>query len=241
MINLYKRELKESLGSPLFYILCAIFIAITGWIFYYSVVGSNQMNQSSLTTNVLQPLFSTISSLFMFLTPLLTMNSFVEEKNNGTLDLLMRSKLGLWNIILGKYFAHMTLILFMLVLSLMFPLILMFSGYTDWGVVLSSYLGLILNISAYVVLGMFASSISGNQIVSGFISFALIFGVLLLNLAANSSHNFIVGQILNYLNNQFHFASFIKGSIRSFSFVYFISFIAVAMLFINKSLSSRRW
>lgn len=241
MINIYKRELREALSSPLFYILCAIFIGITGWVFYYSVLSSKEYVGSSLTTNVLLPLFGMIGSLFMFLTPLLTMNSFVEEKNSGTLDLLMRSKVGLWNIIFGKYLSHLTQIVIMLILSVMFPLILMFSGYSDWGIVLSAYLGLILNISAYILIGMFASSISGNQIVSGFIAFSMTLGILLLNLAANSSKNFIVGEILSYLNNISHFQYFVSGDIRSFSFVYFASFIGLFMLFINKSLSSRRW
>ena len=241
MFNIYKRELKEALSSPLFYILCAIFSAITGWIFYYKVLASKEVVGTTLTTNVLIPLFGIISSLFMFLTPLLTMNSFVEEKKSGTLELLMRSKVGIWNIIFGKFLSHITQISFMLVLSLMFPMILMFSGYSDWGIVLSGYLGLLLNISTYVLIGMFASSISGNQIISGFVSFSMIFGVLLLNLTANSTNNFIVGQILSYLNNNSHFMHFAQGDIRSFSFIYFASFIGLFMLFINKSLSSRRW
>ena len=241
MFNIIKRELKESLSSPLFYILCAVFSAMVGWIFYNYVLASKEHTGTSLTHNVLIPLFNVINFLFMIFTPILTMNSFTEEKKSGTLDLLLRSKVSVWNIIVGKFFSSLSLISLMLLLSLICPIVLMFSGYSDWGIVFSSYLGLILNIGCFIVVGMFASSLTENQIVSGFISFSIIMSILLLNLTANSTNNFIVGQIFSYLNNSFHFSFIIKGDLRSYSFVYFFSFIGLFMLFINKSLESRKW
>ncbi len=241
MLSIFKREFKESLSSPLFYILCAIFSAIVGWIFYNYILASKEHTGASLTQNVLIPLFNIISFLFMILTPMLTMNTFCEENKSGTLDLLLRSKVSIWKIIIGKFLSNLTMISIMLGLSFICPIVLMFSGYSDWGVVFSAYLGLLLNISCFVVVGMFASSLSENQIVSAFISFAILISILLLNLSANSTNNFIVGQIFSYMNNSFHFSFMVKGDLRSYSFVYFFSFIGLFMLFINKSLDSRRW
>ncbi|OUR98491.1 hypothetical protein A9Q84_03515 [Halobacteriovorax marinus] len=241
MFSIFKRELKEALSSPLFYILCAIFSAIVGWLFYNYILGSKEHTGTTLTNNVLIPLFGVMNSLFMFFSPILTMNSFVEEKNSGTLDLLLRSKVSIWEIILGKFLSHVTLISLMLSLSIICPLILMFSGYSDWGIVGSAYLGLILNISCYIIVGLFASSLTENQIVSGFVSFSIILGILLVNLTANTANSFIVGQIFNYLNNISHFSYFVKGDIRSYSFIYYSSFVGLFMLFTSKSLESRRW
>lgn len=241
MFNIFKRELKEALTSPLFYILCAIFSAIIGWLFYNYILASKEHTGLTLTSNVLIPLFGVMNSLFMFFSPILTMNSFVEEKNSGTLDLLLRSKVGLWRIVMGKFLSHVSLISIMLSLSIICPIILMFSGYSDWGIVASAYLGLILNISCYIIVGLFASSLTENQIVSGFVSFSIILGILLINLTANSANNYIVGQIFNYLNNISHFSYLVKGDIRSYSFIYYGSFVGLFMLFTSKSLESRRW
>lgn len=241
MFSILKREMKESFSSPLFFILCAIFSAIVGWIFYNYILASKEHTGLTLTQNVLIPLFGVINSLFMFFAPILTMNTFSEEKKSGTLDLLLRSKLSIWKIILGKFLSHMTLITIMLSLSIICPIILMFSGYSDWGIVASAYFGLVLNIGCFVIVGMFSSSITENQIVSVFVSFTIIISILLLNLTANSTNNFIVGQIFSYLNNISHFSFMAKGDIRSYSVVYFCSFIGMFMLFISKSLDSRRW
>ena len=164
--DLYKKEIKDSFLSPFVYILAGSFILLTGWIFFSLLVASKDITQGTLTSSIIAPTFSMFRFIFMFVCPLLTMRLISEEKKNHTIELLFLSKLSDWQIIIGKFCSSMTIVLFMLSLTIIFPIILSFSGYNDWGVVMSSYTGIILLSMAYVSLGLFTSSLTSNYVIS---------------------------------------------------------------------------
>lgn len=169
------------------------------------------------------------------------MRSFAEEKKQHTLDLLLRSELSEMDIILGKFISNVCLVLFMLSLTFLFPLILSFSGYSDWGVVWSSYLGIILSLMAYTVVGLFCSSLTDNQIVASLMTFCILLGSMLMVISINATNNYLMALMIQYLTIPFHYEGLTRGVIKSYSLLYFLSYYAFFFLLTLKSLQSRKW
>ena len=171
ILILTKKELKDTFTSPLIYILTGLFSFMIGWLFFNYILQSKEMTSATMTQGVITPIFGNINFIFVFLCPLITMRSFAEEKSKHTLDLLLRSQLSEMQIILGKYLSLVTSLFFMLSFTLLFPVILALSGYSDWGVVGSSYVGILLSIMTYTAVGIFCSSLTDNQIVASLLTF----------------------------------------------------------------------
>lgn len=238
---LAKKELKDSFSSPLIYVLTGLFSLMMGWLFFNYLIQSRQMTTTTMTQGVITPIFGNINFIFVFLCPLITMRSFAEEKKQFTLDLLLRSELSEMQIILGKFISNVAMVLFMLSLTLLFPLILSFSGYSDWGVVWSSYLGIVLSIMAYTAVGLFCSSLTDNQIVASLLTFCILLGSMLLVISVNATNNYLFALIVQYTTIPFHYEGFTHGLLRSYSIVYFICYFAFFFLLTLKSLQSRKW
>lgn len=238
---LARKELKDVFTSPLIYVITGLFTALIGWLFFNYLMQNQQLSSTTISNSVIIPIFGNINFLFMFICPLLTMRSFAEEKKHQTIDLLLRSKLSESQIIFGKLIANSVSAFFLLAFTLIFPIILAISGYSDWGVVLSCYFGIMLSIICYSMVGMFASSLTDNQIVASLMSFCFLLGSLLLVVSSNATSNYIVGQILQYFSTGFHFESFTRGLIRSYSLVYFATYVLIFFLMTKKSLEARRW
>ncbi len=238
---LAKKELKDSFSSPLIYILSGLFSLMMGWLFFNYLLQSSQMTTTTMTQGVITPIFGNINFIFIFLCPLITMRSFAEEKKQHTLDLLLRSELSEMDIILGKFISNVCLVLFMLSLTFLFPLILSFSGYSDWGVVWSSYLGIILSLMAYTVVGLFCSSLTDNQIVASLMTFCILLGSMLMVISINATNNYLMALMIQYLTIPFHYEGLTRGVIKSYSLLYFLSYYAFFFLLTLKSLQSRKW
>ena len=238
---LAKKELRDAFSSPLVYVLAGLFSLMMGWLFFNYLVQSKQMTTTTMTMGVITPIFGNINFIFIFLCPLITMRSFAEEKKQHTLDLLLRSELTEMQIILGNFISNVAMVLFMLSLTLLFPLILSFSGYSDWGVVWSSYLGIVLSIMAYTAVGLFCSSLTDNQIVASLLTFCILLGSMLLVISVNATNNYLLALMVQYLTIPFHYEGFTRGLLRSYSVVYFLSFYAFFFSLTLKSLQSRKW
>jgi ABC-2 type transport system permease protein len=238
---LYQKEIKDAFLSPFVYILSGLFIGLGGWVFFSLLMASKNATEATLTASVLIPSFSLYRFILMIVCPLLTMRLLSEEKRNHTIELLFLSDLNNVQIIFSKFLSSMTIVLFMLGLTMLFPTILGISGYSDWGVVISGYGGLILLSAAYISLGLFASSLSSNYVICLILAIFMMLGMWFLVLSAGNTDNYIVGLILRYFSETFHFESFVRGTVRSFNFVYFFSFVAFFMFLTEKSLNSRRW
>ena len=238
---LAKKELKDFFFSPLIYVLCGLFSMMMGWLFFNYLLQSKQMTSTSMTQGVITPIFGNINFIFVFLCPLITMRSFAEEKKQHTLDLLLSSKLTTFQIVLAKFVSNVSIVLFMLSLTVLFPIILALSGYTDWGVVGASYLGIVLSIMAYTAVGLFCSSLTDNQIVASLLTFCLLLGSMMMVISINATNNYLLALIVQYLTVPFHYEGFTRGVIKSYSLVYFLSFYCFFFLLTLKSLESRKW
>ncbi len=238
---LVKKELKDAFFSPLIYILSGLFCFMMGWLFFNYLLQAKTLTTATMTQAVITPIFGNINFIFVFLCPLLSMRSFAEEKKQSTLDLLLGSQLSEMQIIWGKFISNLIQIIFMISFTMVFPLILAVSGYSDWAVVGSSYLGVLFSVMAYLAVGLFCSSLTDNQIVASILTFCLILGSMLLVITVNATNNYLLALIIQYSTVPFHYEGFVKGMIRSYSIVYFFSYVGFFFLLTLKSLQSRKW
>ena len=178
--------------------------------------------------------------IFLFVAPLLTMRMFVEERRSGTIDLLTLAHVTNYQILISKLAASGTIALLMLVPTLIFPIILGFSGYHDWGVVCSCYLGTIFSIFCYLSVGLFSACATDNQVVAAILGFSILLSSMLIVILGQLSQNYLVSQMVSYLSVPFHYEGFVRGMVRSYNLVYFASFVTVFTYLSHKILEGRR-
>lgn len=236
-----KKELSDLFLSPLIYVLAALFSFILGWLFFNYLMASKVATSQTLTPAVVEPIFGNMNLIFVFLVPLMTMNAFSVEKKNGTLDLLFRSKLSDMQIILGKFLSQIVLAIFLLSFTLVFVIVLKSAQFKDWSIVWSSYLGLLLSICCYISVGLFTSTLTENSIVASLLSFCLLVSLMILVLSTNALENEFVTELVQYMTVPYHYFSFSKGIIRSYSLVFFASFTGFFIFLTMRSLERRKW
>lgn len=194
----------------------------------------------SVTDSVLRPLFSNMSVILLLLMPLITMRLFAEERRSGTIELLLTYPVRDGAVLVGKFLAALALYALMLALTLLYPLLVFAFTRLEWGPVLTGYVGLLLLGAAFIAAGIFASSLTENQIVAAMTTF----GVLLLFWVIGWTADTVGGtggRILSHLSLIEHFDNFGKGVLDTRDIVYYLSFIALALFLSLRSLEARRW
>lgn len=243
MFTLFIKEINGFLNSLIGYIVMIVFLLITGlflWVF------KMEFNVLDFGFAGLDGLFILAPFVFLFLIPAITMRSFADEKKSGTIELLMTQPLTDVQVILAKYFAGVVLV----VISLLPTLIYYFSVYRlglppgnlDSGSIWGSYIGLFFLGASFVSIGIFASALTDNQIVSFilavFISFLLYMGFELV-------YTFVVsgkaGLIIESLGLNAHYASMSRGVVDTRDLIYFASVTVIFILLTKLSLESRKW
>jgi ABC-2 type transport system permease protein len=242
MISVLLKELNSFLDSLIAYIVIGVFLTglgLTLWIFPETSV--LEYGFSSMET-----LFLTAPYVFMFLIPAITMKMFAEEKKQGTLELLLTKPLTDWQIILGKYFSAVIIVLFSILPTLVYYYSIYVlgspSGNIDTAGVAGSYIGLFLLGCVFTAIGLLASSLTENQIISFvlavFISFILYSG--LDSFAAID----VWGRfslIIEQIGLLYHYDSISRGLIDSRDVIYFISMITIMLLLVKSSMEAKKW
>lgn len=229
MKSIAMRELKSFFGSPIGYLVVALFLLLNGvflWVFEgeYNILNSGFADMS--------PFFTLSPWILLFLIPAVTMRSFSDEKKQGTLELLLTKPLSIWEIVNGKFLGAFILILIAIVPTLLYVVVIsslgLPEGNIDMGSTMGSYFGLLFLIASYSAIGIFTSSLSDNQIVSFlialFVSFFFYFGFDGIATLAPTLSNFI-----SALGMQEHFKSMSRGVLDTRDIIYFLS-ITVAFL-----------
>ena len=243
MFTLLRKEISSFLSSLIGYAVIIVFLLVNGlflWVF-------------PLEFNILDFGFSSIDNLFMlspwvflFLIPAITMRSFAEEQKSGTMELLLTKPLTDLEIILAKYLAGMVLVVFSLIPTLLYYFTVyklgLPPGNIDQGATLGSYIGLLFLGAAFVSIGIFASAVSGNQIVSFLIAvflcgFAYIGFEFIFNLSVFGS----LGLLIRQLGINAHYTSISRGVIDTRDLLYFISLIAFFLMLTRFRLERRKW
>jgi ABC-2 type transport system permease protein len=247
----WKKEMRLYFTSPVAYVIIGIFLLLAGYFFYsifaFFTMASMQaaMNpqfarELNVTDSVMRPLFSNVSVILLLLMPLVTMRLFAEERRSGTLELLLTFPIRDGAVLVGKYLSALSIYAIMLGLTLAYPLMLFYFTRVEWGPIMTGYLGLLLMGAAFIAVGVFASSITENQIVAAMVSFA----VLLLFWVVGWSSDFVGGtwgRVLSHLSLIEHFDSFGKGVLDTKDIIYYVNFVIVALFLTLRSLEARRW
>ncbi|HEX3043283.1 MAG TPA: ABC transporter permease [Bacillota bacterium] len=232
MSAIMRRELSSYFLSPIVYVILAIFALIYA-IFFNGVFISYGV------TN-LQFSMSNLLVVFLFLMPLMTMRSLSEERKMGTEELLMTAPITTGQMVCGKFFALLILLLVMLGLSLIHFVIAISFGVPDLGPIISSYIGLILAGAVFISIGLFASSLSDNQIVSGLVGFGILLFFWLLEMLGTSVGGKL-GDIINNLALLKHYEDFNKGVIDTGNLIFYLSLLGVFLFLTIRRVESRRW
>ena len=183
----------------------------------------------------------------MFLIPAITMRSFAEEQQNGTIELLSTKPIWEMEIILGKFFANLVLLIFALLPTLIYyysvhelgsP-----KGNLDAGAILGSYIGLLLLGACFVSIGLFASSLTNNQIVSFILATFLCFFFYWVFDFISLLPIFVgkIDDVVQMIGINFHYVSISRGVIDTRDVIYFLSLIAVFLMMTQISLERRKW
>jgi len=242
MFAVFKRELFSFLNSLMAYITIGVFLlacALLLWFFpETSILDYGYAEMSSF--------FSLTPFLFIFLVPAITMRSFAEERKEGTYVLLATRPLSDWEIILAKYFACEVLVLFALLPTLIYYYSIyqlgLPKGNIDTGAILGSYIGLLLLGAGFTAVGLFASSITKNQVVAFAIAvFICFFAFSGLESISKLFELDQLGTLLVNLGISAHYQSISRGVLDSRDLVYFISFIALFLGLTKLVLGGRKW
>jgi ABC-2 type transport system permease protein len=242
MLQILTKEIRSFLGSLIAYVVMIVFLIATG-LFIWILPDYNvfEMGYANLDT-----LFGMAPWLFIFLISAITMRSFSEEKKTGTIEVLTTKPITDMQIILGKYFAGVLLVLFTLIptFTYVYTVYQLGSpiGNIDMGATIGSYIGLFLLASAFVSIGMFASAISDNQIVAFILSMFLCYVFYaLFDLLADFKLLGAWDSFVASLGISSHYISISRGVIDTRDLLYFLS-LNIAFLWGTKTIfGSRKW
>jgi len=224
IITIASKEFKDYFISPIAYIVIALFLVVTGWFFFSTFFIFDRADMRSF--------FSLLPTIFAFVIPAVTMRLFSEEMNVGSYETLLTMPVSFSDIALGKFAAAVLFTVCMLLPTVSYAVFIAFVGDIDMGPVAGGYIGAILLGGAYCSVGLFASSLTRNQIVAFIIGAAICFGLTILDKVLF----FVPGQlagIVGFLGSETHFQSIAKGVIDSRDIVYFISVMVVALFGTN--------
>lgn len=232
VIPIFRREIFAYFFSPVAYIVISVFLLITGWIFTSEMFLANDSS--------LRSVFSFIPFIFLFFVPAITMRLLSEERKSGTIELLFTMPISDIEIVLGKYLAGLGLLITALVFTIPYALTIIILGDPDIGMLVTGYLGLVLMGASYIAVGTFASTISGNQVVSFIIAFLIIFVLWLIDKFLMLVPPVLV-PFFQYLSIDYHYSNINRGVIDSRDIVYYLSLIVFMLSLAKLSLESRKW
>ena len=224
-VPLLKKEILISLKTPTAYVVIIVFLLISGYLLADNLFLSNVAS--------LRPFFSLTNILFLFFVPALTMRTFSEEFRNGTIEVIATHPVSRGRLVAAKFVSSYAVVIAALVPTLFYFLVIALLGSIDAGTVVAGYIGMLLLSAGYVSIGIFASSLTQNQVAAFIITLFVLFIFFILDkVTALASGN--IAFILQYASSDFHLENFYKGMVDFRDVVYF-----GGMVFFFYSLTSK--
>lgn len=243
MITLFIKEFTSFFSSLTGYIVIIVFLIVNG-LFLWVFPGEFNILDSGYTT--LEPFFIISPWIFLFLVPAVTMRMIAEEKRTGTIELLLTRPLRDVEIVIAKFFAGVVLVIFSLIPCLIYFVTVFLlgnpPGNIDTGGTWGSFIGLFFLATVYVSIGVFASSLSDNQIIAFLVAvlFSFFFFIGFEYISSMELFGDVQEFILNLGINE-HYSSMSRGVIDSRDVVYFILADGLFIMFTRIVLQSRKW
>jgi ABC-2 type transport system permease protein len=227
---IYQKELRSYFSSPVAYIAIAMFLLIAGYFFYAVNLYYNQ--------GTLEYSFGNVVIVLIFLMPLISMRLLSEEKKSGTLELLLTRPTREWEIVVGKYLAAATLLLVMMIPTIVYGGILFKYGKPDLWPMVTQYLAIYLVGLSFLALGVFASSLTENQIIAAVVGFTFI---LILWLLSWITQGMGPDNPLSYFAVSSHFDDLNRGIVDAKDVVFYVTFIFFWLYLTIKVIDIKRW
>jgi len=230
VIHILNKELKDYFISPIAYIVISIFLVLTGWLFFSTFFLYNQADMRFF--------FTLLPITFSFIIPAITMRLFSEEFNIGSFESLLTLPVTRKDIMIGKFLATVVFITVTLLPTLSYPVFVSLLGNLDWGPVIGGYLGAILLSTSYTAVGLFASSLTRNQIIAFIVSMIICLTLTFIDKMLFFFPNVLI-DIIGYMGADFHFKNIAKGIIDSRDILYFISISFISLYCTNLVLEGK--
>ncbi len=233
MWAIYKREMQNYFKSPQAYVFMAAFILLSGFIFsvYNLLTLSSDMSYT----------FSYMSLVYILIIPILTMRLMSEDRKNKTDQLLLTAPVTLWDVVLGKFLAAVTVLMLTLAVSLVFVVIIGIFGIPSYGEIFAAYFGFFLLGMALVALGIFLSSLTDSMVTAAVSTFAIVFLLYLLDSVVRYIDAEWLSVLIGWLSAYTRFQDFGMGLLSLSGIVYYFSFAGVFLFLTVQTLQKRRW
>lgn len=240
MFPIYKKELQSFFFTPFAYTIAGLFLLLFTYMLSAAIADVNGHFIYFSFTEI----FYNAIIYFIFLLPILTMRTFADERKFGTEVLLMTSPVSVLKIVLAKFLANVTVFLFMLAGTAIFPIITEANGEVVYSQLICAYIGFFLWGTMFICVGMLISSFTENSIIAAIIGELIMFGFLFLDDFSNTG--FIaqypkLRSVLYSFAAQPRFAYFSQGFIRLSDIVFFLSAIIVLLAWNYISIEKKRW
>lgn len=250
-----EKELRTYFVSPVAYVVLTGFLLLTGYFFFMLVVqyqyyqsmaqstGNLQaLEQITIPSLVVNPMLGNMSVILMLVVPLITMRLVAEERKLSTAELLLTSPISVTEIILGKFLgAWVFTVLLIGATGIYTGIVFHYADPNpDLGPILAGYAGITLVATAFVAVGLFASSVTENQIIAAIVAFVICLILYVISWASQSLGG-AAGAVLEHLSVMTHFESMAKGVVESSDLVYFATLILVWLFLARQSLESLRY
>ena len=230
---IYRREMGAFFTSGVAYVFLTVFTLISGIFFFFGVITAGNTDTS--------PMFGSMFIVVLFLIPILTMKLLSEEKKNSTDQGLLTAPIGLWSIVLGKYFAALTLYIIAESVVFIYSLILAYLGDVVWTTLLGNYFAMLFLGASFIAIGLFISSLTENQMASAVASMLALFVLYLFDsIVSNVSIEFIRKIMLSF-SFYSRYVEFTRGVFNLTSVVFFISVAFIFNFLTVRVLDRRRW
>ncbi len=230
--TIFKKEFKSYLNSPIAYVVIIAFLLINGWFFTSNFFLINQAE--------VRAFFEVTPFIFLFFAPAITMKLFAEEKKSGTIELLTTLPLKDRDILTGKYLAALALLSTAVLLTFSYPISASLLGNMDSGQTVAGYIGIILMGGVFLSIGIFASSITSNQIVAFIVVFLLSFILFMLGKVLAYVPGFLV-TLFEFISMDYHFQNSVRGVLDSRDVFYCLSMIFLFLMLTDYSIKNQRF
>lgn len=233
MKAIYKREVFSYFMTPIGYIYIGVFLALGSLIFSIN-------NLSSMSSDLSQ-FFSMMSYVWMLLTPVLVMRLIAGERKNLTDQLLMTAPVRASDIIIGKYLAACTVLIISVMLSLLFPLLILIQGKVYLMELITMYLGFVLQGCSFIAFDLMLSSFSRNPVTAAVTTFGANLFLWLTTIATSASSSYLVNKMNAFFNLYDRLSPFLLGQLSLANVFFYLIFISLCIFMATQILLSRRW
>jgi ABC-2 type transport system permease protein len=237
-LALTRRELGVYFVSPMAYIILTALLLISGLVFYTSMGNAVQQQLPVDFSGTL----AFVVYIIVLTSPLVTMRLIAEEKNKGTLEIMLTAPVSDAAFVLAKFAAAMVLLAYLLVLTLGYLVIISSYGRVDYGAVACGYFGVFLVGAVMYSIGLFVSCLSGSQVTAGVITLAIALVLVMTQMVGSTfAEGSFWREVLSYIDIPSNFGDFLRGVVDRTRFVYLASVVVFFLFLTTKVVESRRW